>query len=331
MRTGVTLADVARAADQLLADGERPTVEGVRKFLGTGSPATVNNLLKDYYQALPARLNMPAAIATAATDLYKVIRGTALQEVQDEHAARLQEVERDRARLATDRKAYESERESLQQQVASLQSDKAALQEQRSQLQNRATQLERQLAEVTERAASAKTRATAASEERERAATKHAHDLQHVRDQADGNERHLLARIEDLKTQAKTATAAHEKEVGALQKRVGTLETILSDQAKDAAAARTTLAGAQREIQVEKEARATAESTLQRERDLHAKDVQTADAEKGRLRRELEEAAAASRKLKQERDYALRDAARLEGTVQTLSRQRETEKKGDKD
>lgn len=37
MRTGVTIRDVTRAADQLLTAGERPTVESVRALLGTGA------------------------------------------------------------------------------------------------------------------------------------------------------------------------------------------------------------------------------------------------------------------------------------------------------
>lgn len=41
---GVTLADVTRAADQIIAEGERPTLDSVRRILGAGSPGTVNTL-----------------------------------------------------------------------------------------------------------------------------------------------------------------------------------------------------------------------------------------------------------------------------------------------
>ncbi|TAM22870.1 MAG: hypothetical protein EPN60_16300 [Nevskiaceae bacterium] len=117
MRTGVTLIDITRAADQLLAEGERPTVDGVRKVLGTGSPATVNNLLKEYYQALPTRLNLPAAIATAAADLYQKIRETAQGQVAEQQEIFQRDLAADREKLGADRGAFESDRTSLQQQL----------------------------------------------------------------------------------------------------------------------------------------------------------------------------------------------------------------------
>ena len=41
MARGITEEDVHMAADALVADGERPTVERIRAYLGTGSPNTV--------------------------------------------------------------------------------------------------------------------------------------------------------------------------------------------------------------------------------------------------------------------------------------------------
>jgi chromosome segregation ATPase len=54
---------VERAADSLLRDGERPTIEKVRARLGRGSPNTVNPLLDQWWQRLAARLDAgPAAL-----------------------------------------------------------------------------------------------------------------------------------------------------------------------------------------------------------------------------------------------------------------------------
>ena len=41
MARGITEIDVHNAADALVAGGERPTVERIRGYLGTGSPNTV--------------------------------------------------------------------------------------------------------------------------------------------------------------------------------------------------------------------------------------------------------------------------------------------------
>jgi hypothetical protein len=60
---GITAGDVHRAADALLREGERPTIEKVRAKLGTGSPNTINPLLDAWWKTLSARLDAgPAAL-----------------------------------------------------------------------------------------------------------------------------------------------------------------------------------------------------------------------------------------------------------------------------
>lgn len=232
MRTGVTLIDITRAADQLLAEGERPTVDGVRKVLGTGSPATVNNLLKEYYQALPTRLNLPAAIATAAAELYQKIRETAQAEVVEQQEAFQRDLAADKERLAADRGAFEADRTAIQQQLAALTTEKQGLLEQLAAQHSKVLGLEKALSEVSARAAAAESRAQSASEERERAATKHVAEITHLREQAEGNERHLLARIEDQKNQNKRLSSEREKEAAAAQSRIATLESAASEASK---------------------------------------------------------------------------------------------------
>jgi hypothetical protein len=60
---GITGRDVERAADALLRDGERPTIERVRERIGRGSPNTINPLLDAWWARLAARLDAgPAAL-----------------------------------------------------------------------------------------------------------------------------------------------------------------------------------------------------------------------------------------------------------------------------
>jgi hypothetical protein len=42
---GITAGDVERAADALLREGDRPTIEKIRAKIGRGSPNTINPLL----------------------------------------------------------------------------------------------------------------------------------------------------------------------------------------------------------------------------------------------------------------------------------------------
>ena len=318
MRTGVTLIDITRAADQLLAEGERPTVDGVRKVLGTGSPATVNNLLKEYYQALPTRLNLPAAIATAAAELYQKIRETAQGEVAEQQEIFQRDLAADREKLSADRSAFESDKTSLQQQVAALKSEKQGLQEQLSSIQTKVLGLERSLSEQTERAAAAESRALSATEERERATSKHAAEVAHLREQAEGNERHLLARIEDQKTQTKRIATEREKEAAAAQGRISALETSVSESSKLLAATRGDLATAHRDLTREQSLRTEVEAALSNAQERLTKEQQAWAAERERMKAELLLEQSAIKHLRQERDDGMREAARQEGKVSAL-------------
>jgi hypothetical protein len=60
---GISAADVSRAADALLRNGERPTIEKVRHRIGRGSPNTINPLLDAWWSRLAGRLDAgPAAL-----------------------------------------------------------------------------------------------------------------------------------------------------------------------------------------------------------------------------------------------------------------------------
>lgn len=55
---GVQQAEVSGAADALLAQGQRPTVERVRRQLGRGSPNTVGPMLETWFAGLAPRLGV---------------------------------------------------------------------------------------------------------------------------------------------------------------------------------------------------------------------------------------------------------------------------------
>ncbi len=75
---GIGSSDVNRAADALLRQGERPTIERVRAKLGTGSPNTINPLLDVWWKKLSQRLDagpaalhrLPESVALAAEALW---------------------------------------------------------------------------------------------------------------------------------------------------------------------------------------------------------------------------------------------------------------------
>lgn len=64
MARGITQEQVNNAADALVQAGERPTVERIRGFLGTGSPNTVTRMLEMWWQRLAIRLQEEKARVT---------------------------------------------------------------------------------------------------------------------------------------------------------------------------------------------------------------------------------------------------------------------------
>jgi hypothetical protein len=74
-------ADVFRAADELLIEGNRPTIDRVRMRLGRGSPNTINEHLDAWWLKLGARLrdipgrefpDLPDPVANALQSLWNV-------------------------------------------------------------------------------------------------------------------------------------------------------------------------------------------------------------------------------------------------------------------
>ena len=89
---GIQYEDVAQAADALLQEGSRPTIERIRLRLGRGSPNTVSPMLEQWFAGLGQRLGgvvpmssdnaVPALVIQAAQALWAAASSAA-----DEHAA----------------------------------------------------------------------------------------------------------------------------------------------------------------------------------------------------------------------------------------------------
>ncbi|WP_199100290.1 DNA-binding protein [Dyella sp. ASV21] len=79
MANGVPEHEVFKAADAVLARGERPTVERVRTELGRGSPARVGQLLEQWWEQLAMRLKghallpeLPGEVAQAFAEAWRL-------------------------------------------------------------------------------------------------------------------------------------------------------------------------------------------------------------------------------------------------------------------
>ncbi|TXI09616.1 MAG: DNA-binding protein [Rhizobium sp.] len=78
MASGITAEQVFRSADELIAEGKRPTIDLIRQRLGSGSPNTVLRHLNAWWERLHRRLeagktnqDMPQEVYDLATGLWQ--------------------------------------------------------------------------------------------------------------------------------------------------------------------------------------------------------------------------------------------------------------------
>jgi hypothetical protein len=105
---GIIAADVDRAADALLREGQRPTIEKVRAKIGRGSPNTVNPLLDAWWGRLAGRLDAgPAALHRLPEPVLHAAEGLWLQALEDARKRAAAERGSRKASLARDRQDLE--------------------------------------------------------------------------------------------------------------------------------------------------------------------------------------------------------------------------------
>lgn len=158
MARGITESDVHTAADELVAKGERPTVERIRAHLGTGSPNTVTRWLETWWNRLGTRLQRarpdlegaPVVLAELAGQWWEL----ALKHAQEAAHRELAEAEQV---LAAQRDALEAKSRVVDDELTQMRSERdAALTGERiattqaSELQHLVDQLQLQISELAE-------------------------------------------------------------------------------------------------------------------------------------------------------------------------------------
>lgn len=154
MARGITESDVHTAADALVANGERPTVERIRAYLGTGSPNTVTRWLDTWWKNLGLRLqpkrpylkDAPAALAELAGQWWALALEHGRESVLEELASARQELSAEYDELRVQQQNFAEEAAELHATaVASSQAERVAL-TQVAELRQLVDQLQSQLA-----------------------------------------------------------------------------------------------------------------------------------------------------------------------------------------
>jgi chromosome segregation ATPase len=269
MATGITEQDVFEAADVLLARGDRPTIERVRLELGRGSPNTVNRHLDAWWATLARRMagkadaeNLPAPLAELCRKLYDGIRQLAGRDAQQALDPDRDNLLRDRQQLESERQLVIQERTNVSGLIQTLRADLANVSAQNSASAAKIAALETSLSAERTRANDAELRAQAVAAEAVRGKDQATREMERVRAQWEGNERHWLTEIDELRTASKRAAADKEKDLKLLRAAVDTSTKALLDKDARLAAVWARVSELEGGLAREREGRIAAESEL---------------------------------------------------------------------
>lgn len=213
MPHGINENDVFKAADSLLAQGLRPTIERVRHELGRGSPNTVNRLLDLWWQSLSQRIKgkvdvkgrLPAELLTQVEALQAEIRRSVLAD-----ASKI---------LAEQQRGLADKEQALQERATQIEAEKAgvhaaitAQQDELIRWRAQSAEQDRTLVELRASSASAQKESArltklldAAKAEGAELQKTHRAELSRIRLQSEAQEKHWLQEIDRLRQDLRAA------------------------------------------------------------------------------------------------------------------------------
>ena len=231
---GVQQEDVWGAADALIAEGLRPTIERVRQHLGRGSPNTVAPMLETWFAGLGKRLGMtgdesgegqmPAVVVQAMTKIWDSALLAAHKEAevtltQDRQALSIAHAAlSERETSLTQHEQAFTQRQDMVDQLLQVEREKTAAAE--ASVASAQQQLRARDATVTELRATlgnAQEQLQAARDRSDEQDRRHNSERTKWEERAAGNERRLLGEIDRERQAAKEANAAAEEASRQLQ------------------------------------------------------------------------------------------------------------------
>jgi len=227
---GVQQEDVWTAADALIAEGLRPTIERVRQKIGRGSPNTVSPMLEAWFATLGPRLgvsgtkeeegDLPPPVRLAAAKLWDFALLSAQQGAAKALELAQQGLKNQRNALALRELELVQQAEVLNERQAA--SD-AALADAKSQMANLNARLEeahalldrrtREIEQTHSKLAALEQQLTEERRQRDRDAERHAEERKRLDAHGAANERRLMEEVDRERQKVKQAlTAAGEIE-----------------------------------------------------------------------------------------------------------------------
>lgn len=217
---------VKRVADELLAEGHRPTVANVRARTGRGSASTINAALKEWWQELARRIaeararpDVPSPLLEVADHLWTA----ALDQAHQALAGYREEADKQVAEATETTRATLLARDEAEKRTSELQV-------RCDQLEDIRLDLERRLTAETERHQATETRAAQAYAEAEKRENELRERIRHLeqlleqeRKRSDSTEQRLSRQLDEQKTARSQAEARHREEAASWYQEKDTL------------------------------------------------------------------------------------------------------------
>lgn len=270
MASRLTEPEIFEAADSLLAQGLRPTIERVRQALGRGSPNTVNRVLDDWWATLSKRMGnkpqaLPPALEQACLKLLATMRTEAAAEAGAEVAAAKTELEKAKTTLLADRAKLESEVAGISRLVSDLREDLGKVTDANRLAVQAQARSEADLAAECQKTGRLEREASQMAQTHEKVEMRLQRDLDRQRTQSQAAENKWLTEIDRLRDELKRQRTEAASYAKASQGRLEKAEAKILELEKALATARTTTT-CERERRIATEAQLSGKTSVRRKR-----------------------------------------------------------------
>lgn len=256
----ISQADVFRAADELLIEGHRPTIDRVRMRLGRGSPNTINDHMDTWWTKLGSRLRdlpggtfpqVPERVGQALQLLWNEALEGAHETLQSALLEREQAIAQQEQALETRTRQLSDREQVTATRAAAIEESLGLVREQLSATNQRAETLETALrardAECVHLRDRMRALETSAAELRKKLDEGTASNLAErakLEDRHSAAEARWLMEVDRARQLAKEASKEHERQTKELREHVGSLQKERDQLRQDLAECRAELKAA---------------------------------------------------------------------------------------
>jgi len=260
--------DVRQAADALLLEGGRPTVERVRSRLGRGSPNTIALFLDHWWAQLGARLrdlpgqelpSVPEPVSKALMGLWSEAIDQARSLLKDSLATQTVELETRRTELAVRASEFERALQEFARERAAMEQTVAMAQEQLAQANTRhradvarITELQTECGRLLEQHEGLRQQSAATTARLEAVRIEHQEAIRIAQERSEATERHWIKQIDEvrqaLSVERKRTEALDRQRVAEIARLTGELQSAIEERTQLRAEASEALASARADI-----------------------------------------------------------------------------------